>query len=115
MKTKQQTRDKFRKDVLERDGYKCVMCGISDVKLDAHHITNRKQMPNGGYVKENGITLCDLNMGGCHWKAEQFNCNYTEKYIIETKGKELGEFTSSKLYNKVGSIYEIAYKKSERL
>lgn len=57
------------------------MCGRSDVKLDVHHITNRKMMPNGGYVKENGITLCDC-YDVCHFRAEQFNCGYTEWYII---------------------------------
>lgn len=114
MKIKQQIREKFRKDVFERDGYKCVMCGRSDVKLDAHHITNRKQIPNGGYVKENGITLCDC-YNGCHFKAEQFNCNYTEDWIIKTKGKELEPFRSANLYKLIGSSYEIAYKKSERL
>ena len=114
MKIKQQIRDKFRNDVLERDGYKCKMCGIGDVKLDAHHITNRKQMPNGGYVKENGISLCD-RWNGCHFKAEQFNCNYTEDYIIEIKGKELEPFRAANLYKLIGSSYEIAYKKSERL
>jgi 5-methylcytosine-specific restriction endonuclease McrA len=96
MKIKQQIRDKFRNDVFERDGYKCVMCGRSDVKLDAHHITNRKQMPNGGYVKENGITLCDTE-NGCHLKAET------------------NQFTSEELYQIIKSSYDLAYKKSERL
>lgn len=114
MKVKQQIRDKFRKDVFERDNYKCVMCGRSDVKLDAHHITNRKKMPNGGYVKENGITLCDC-YDGCHFKAEQFNCDYTEWYVIQTKGQYLEEFTAENLYKKINSSYELAYKKSERL
>lgn len=114
MKVKQQIRDKFRKDVFERDSHKCVMCGRSDVKLDAHHITNRKKMPNGGYVKENGITLCDC-YDGCHFKAEQFNCGYTEWYVIQTKGQYLEEFTAEKLYKKINSSYELAYKKSERL
>jgi len=113
MKVKQQIRDKFRNDVFERDGFKCVMCGRSDVKLDAHHITNRK-IPNGGYVKENGISLCD-RWNGCHFKAELFNCNYTEDYIVEKHGKELEPFRASNLYKKINSSYEIAYKKSERL
>ena len=112
MKVKEQIRDKFRNDVFERDGYKCVMCGKGDVKLDAHHITNRKQIPNGGYVKENGITLCDT-FNGCHWKAEQFNCNYTVEYVIQTKGKELEAYTPTNLYKKIKSSYEVAYKKSK--
>ena len=114
MKIKQQIREKFRKDVFERDNFKCVICGRTDVKLDAHHITNRKLMPNGGYCKENGITLCDC-YDGCHFKAEQFNCGYTEKYIIENKGDYLKEFTAENLYKKINSSYELAYKKSERL
>jgi 5-methylcytosine-specific restriction endonuclease McrA len=114
MKVKQQIREKFRKDVFERDSYKCVICSRSDVKLDAHHITNRKRMPNCGYVKENGITLCDC-YDGCHFKAEQFNCGYTEWYVIKTKGSYLIEFTAENLYKKINSSYELAYKKSERL
>jgi len=114
MKIKQQIREKFRKDVFKRDGYKCVICGRSDVNLDAHHITNRKQMPNGGYVKENGITLCDC-YNGCHFKAEQFNCGYTEDYIIKTKGSYLEPFRANNLYKLIKSNYELAYKKSERL
>lgn len=109
-----QIRDKFRNDVFKRDNYKCVICGKSDVKLDAHHITNRKLIINGGYVKENGITLCDT-WNGCHFKAEQFNCEYTEKYIIETKGNYLIEYTPDNLYKKINSSYELAYKKSEKL
>jgi hypothetical protein len=46
------------------------MCGRNDCKLDAHHIKDRHEFTNGGYVKENGITLCDVPQG-CHWKAEQ--------------------------------------------
>jgi 5-methylcytosine-specific restriction endonuclease McrA len=114
MKIKQQIREKIRKDVFERDGYKCVICGKSDVKLDSHHITNRKLMPNGGYVKENGITLCDT-WNGCHFKAEQFNCGYTEDYVIKTKGSYLESYRASNLYKLIKSSYEIAYKKSERL
>jgi hypothetical protein len=91
------------------------MCGRADVKLDAHHITSRKNMPNGGYVKENGITLCDLKFDGCHWKAEQFLSSYVEWYVLKTKGDTLKEFTPSNLYKKINSSYELAYKKSERL
>lgn len=31
MKVKQQIRDKFRKEVFERDGFKCKVCGIGGV------------------------------------------------------------------------------------
>jgi len=54
---KKTIREHFRNEVLERDGNKCKFCPRTD-SLDAHHITDRHDMPNGGYVKENGITLC---------------------------------------------------------
>ncbi len=114
MKIKQQIREKFRKDVFERDNYQCVICGRNDVKIDAHHIINRKMIINNGYVKENGITLCDC-YNGCHFKAEQFNCNYTPEYIIQTKGEYLREFSPENLFKKINSSYELACKKSERL
>jgi hypothetical protein len=65
MNEKKIIREKFRQAVFSRDGFKCQVCGIIE-NLDAHHITSRKEMPNGGYVKENGITLCQI----CHCRAE---------------------------------------------
>lgn len=95
---KKNIRKKFREDVFKRDNYKCKICGISNVKIDAHHITNRNDMPNGGYVKENGISLCDTE-NGCHIKAELYN------------GEDI-VYSPENLYKKVNSNYELAYKKS---
>lgn len=108
MKRKQQIREAFRESVFKRDGYKCRKCGKSqkEVKLDAHHITNREAMPNGGYVVENGISLCDCE-GGCHMKAEKF-------YISEGATWEDG-FHPRDLYSLVGSSHFKAYQASERL
>jgi hypothetical protein len=68
-------RDSFRNGVLERDGHKCVICGASGVRLDAHHIMERRLFDDGGYFLDNGATLCDVagdsGEPGCHWKAEQ--------------------------------------------
>lgn len=55
--SKKSIRENFRDAVFKRDNYKCVFCDIT-VNLDAHHITDRHLIFNGGYVKENGITLC---------------------------------------------------------
>lgn len=77
---KKLVRNNFRKIVFERDNYKCRVCGklgedrqtgFSKHKgkleeLDAHHICDRHLLPNGGYVLENGISLCSE----CHLKAE---------------------------------------------
>lgn len=52
-------------------------------------------MPNGGYVKENGITVCD----DCHVKAE---------------GDDVIGFKVDDLYELIGSDYTIAMKASTR-
>lgn len=73
MSEKEQVRARFRDAVFARAGHRCQGPGCTarmpPVKLDAHHVTNRKKMPAGGYVAENGIALCDVP-GGCHEKAE---------------------------------------------
>lgn len=65
---KKRVRIAFRIAVFYRDGYRCLVCGTpgTDETLDPHHVTDRNQIPHGGYVAENGITLCKR----CHEKAE---------------------------------------------
>jgi len=99
-KKKKETRNKFRNDVFERDNRQCKMCAKKDCELDAHHITDRSEMSNGGYVKENGISLCDE----CHIKAEKFHTTNGEEWI---EG-----FHPDELYGKIGSSKEIAIKKA---
>jgi hypothetical protein len=91
---KKRVRAAFRTAVFERDRYRCVMCGKPGkdrqggdghkkhhknipedklVPLDAHHITDRNDLPNGGYVKENGATLCGSETDGCHALAEVYH------------------------------------------
>lgn len=99
--SKKKVRENFRNAVFERDNNRCKKCGRNDVKLDCHHITDRSLMPNGGYVKQNGITLCDTE-GGCHMKAEQYHL-----------GNEVeAGFMPDDLYKLINSSYEIAYAKS---
>ena len=67
------TREEFVRRVFARDGHACVVCGAhaSDgVRLDAHHIIERRLFPDQGYYLSNGATLCDRGQEGCHWKAE---------------------------------------------
>ena len=71
-KAKKLIRAKFRASVFSRDKYKCRMCEYvpkDTSELDAHHISDRNYVPNGGYVMENGISLCVE----CHIMAEQFH------------------------------------------
>lgn len=65
-------RDDFRAAVLARDGHRCVVCGATEsaVRLDAHHILDRKLWDDGGYYLANGVSLCAPAEGGCHLKAE---------------------------------------------
>lgn len=108
MKRKQIIRDNFREAVYKRDGHKCKKCGKTSkaVKLDAHHITDRNDLPNGGYVASNGVTLCDT-ADGCHMKAEKFHT---------TGGKEWETgFHPDDLYKDIGSSYVKALADSKRL
>lgn len=103
MSTKQlhkQWRKQFNEDCLKRDENKCVFCGKTE-NLDVHHILDRHLMPNGGYVKENGITLCEEH----HWKAEEYHMG----------GDPEAGFYPMDLWNKIGSSYEEALEKSNKL
>jgi 5-methylcytosine-specific restriction endonuclease McrA len=96
MSNKKLVRKNFRDSVFKRDNYKCVTCGCKSDNMDAHHITNRNFMPNGGYVKENGVSLCPE----CHLKAEKY------------QDEPLVGFSAEELYRAIKSNYELAYKKS---
>jgi 5-methylcytosine-specific restriction endonuclease McrA len=105
-KQKQAIREAFRNAVFKRDGYRCRVCGRPeklDGPLDAHHITDRNEMPNGGYVKENGISLC----AKCHREAERFHI---------TKGTEsVPGYHPDDLYKLIGSSKEKAHAASIKL
>lgn len=106
-KNKARVREKFRDDTFARDGHTCVIPGCSWQRdLDAHHITPREQMPNGGYVKENGASLCPTH----HVYAED---------VLQTLGvpadKKHEGFDPETLYRLIGSSREKAVVASERL
>ena len=108
---KKAVRKAFRDSTWKRDGYKCICCGFksspatAEEELDAHHITPREEMPNGGYVKENGATLCKGDDGSsCHEKAE-----------LVLKGDVIPGFDPDDLYSLIGSSREKAFKASEQL
>lgn len=100
--TKKQIRENFRDSVFKRDRNKCCFCSETS-NLDAHHITDRNEMPNGGYVKENGISLCEKH----HLEAELFHISNGKKW---KEGMHPND-----LYRKIHSSYEVAYNASLRL
>jgi 5-methylcytosine-specific restriction endonuclease McrA len=97
-RTKKQIRADFRTAVFARDHHRCVMCGAPAV--DAHHITDRTEMPGGGYVKENGISLC----ADCHLLAEPHH----------STGTSAAGYSPEELYRKIGSDYDTAFAAAER-
>jgi hypothetical protein len=106
---KKDIRSNFRNSVFKRDGHKCMLCKKTIVKLDAHHITNRNEMPNGGYVISNGITLCDEGENGCHFKVEEF-------YFSEKRDQyTINPMHPNNLYKLIGSSKEKAIQDSKKL
>jgi HNH endonuclease. len=104
---KKAIRHAFREACYKRDGFRCAMCNLKSSKdkaeeeLDAHHITDRTLMPNGGYVKENGISLC----AECHKKAEVFH----------STGTSHPGYSPDDLYKAINSNLEKAVEASQKL
>ena len=102
--SKKEVRRKFRDQVFARDNEACKVCSMSvtmGAELDAHHITDRTLMEAGGYVPENGISLCK----SCHVKAEKFH----------STGKAAPGFHPDELYALIGSSHAEAIRASKRL
>jgi 5-methylcytosine-specific restriction endonuclease McrA len=100
MTTKKEIRQQFRDAVFKRDGHKCRVCGAVG-ELDAHHITDRHDMPNGGYVRENGISLCET----CHALAEVWHATGQEHF-------EIG-YHPDNLYELIGSSWKEAWEAAD--
>ena len=98
---KKQIRKQFRDAVFTRDKHECRVCYDAKSLLDAHHITDRNLMPNGGYVSANGISLCPP----CHEKAEMFH----------STGTPHPGYAPDDLYRLIGSSHSAAVKAAEKL
>ena len=100
-------RKNFRDACYLRDKFCCAKCSKKSSKekaeeeLDAHHITDRNLLPHGGYVKENGISLC----ADCHIKAE----------VYHSIGIPVEGYSVDDLYKIINSNLEKAVKASEKL
>lgn len=75
----------WSKDVRERDGNKCIVCGKTEY-LNAHHLIPKKRFPQYMLEINCGITLCPY----CHqfgpFAAETngiFSAEFLKKYRIE--------------------------------
>lgn len=121
MSNKKSLRDEFRSRVFERDDCRCAMCGYKpddDTQLDAHHITDRHEMPFGGYVAANGITLCTDRCTQAPWNfflklstGPSIDCHQKAETIHATGQLVLG-YTPNDLYDKIKSGYCWAYEQS---
>lgn len=119
---KREVRRRFREAVFERDRNTCVVCGLVSADaagLDAHHVWPREKMPNGGYVRENGVTLCDhvkaqTSTDGCHARAERILAAHFELGAdLPTEGEPDYEVSPHALYAKIGSSQTLAESISE--
>ena len=121
---KKDIRAAFRKAVFERDHFTCRLCGKkfkpedcdpAAGQVNAHHITDRSLMPNGGYVVENGITVCE---DPCHRLVEEWHVQgYDTKprELLDHRRYVLLKHTPNYLYKLIGSSYEKAVTASEKL
>ena len=102
MKTKKEIRAHFNEVCRRRDKHKCVICGhMTD--LDVHHIMDRHYFTNGGYVLQNGITLCKSH----HLWAEMYH---------ETNGQEhMPGMHPDDLYRMIGSSFDKAIEYDEKI
>lgn len=92
-------RDQFRESVFERDHHQCVLCKGEGV--DAHHIIERRLWSDGGYLIDNGATLC----GPCHLRAEMtlVSCEEIRKAAGVTKVCVPHHLCSQAVYDKWGN------------
>lgn len=104
--TKKMVRQLFRTAVFKRDKFTCVVCKHrkDESELDAHHITDRTKMPNGGYVPSNGVTVCKDK---CHEKVELWHSSGGVLWHLGLRPYDL--------YKLINSSLEQATKDSEAL
>lgn len=106
MSKKKEIRKNFKNAVFKRDHYTCKVCNTqrNEEDLDAHHITDRNEMPNGGYVASNGITVCKEE---CHMMVEEFHISGGKNWCDDLHPTDL--------YNLIGSSHEQAIEDSNQL
>ena len=76
--------ENIRKATLMRDKFMCQKCGAVGARLEAHHITPKRQ--NGENTLDNLITLCEE----CHKKVTGQEDNYKILFYNKIDGKQVG-------------------------
>jgi hypothetical protein len=89
-----------RKEILRRDGFKCVCCNISDVKLNVHHGIYFKYTMAWEYADEYLHTLCDP----CHERTH---------FFIDSIQKKLGKLNPMLLWDVEFVLIAMDFKRSK--
>lgn len=102
-------RESFTAAVLARDGHACVLCGAREgagVRLDAHHILERRLWPDGGYHLDNGATVCDQGPEGCHMRCERTDVSVEDLRLACGIARALlpPDLYEDQVYDKWGNI-----------
>jgi hypothetical protein len=73
----------WSKDVLARDGFTCLKCGIRGKRLQAHHVVNWAEHPELRYVTDNDATLCKPDHDSFHsiYGRKQNSRNQLEEFL----------------------------------
>lgn len=70
---------KFVKEVMNRDNYSCIVCGIKSngKNMEVHHLNGYIWDKENRTNPANGVTLCNHNGNGCH---ENYHSLYGKKH-----------------------------------
>jgi 5-methylcytosine-specific restriction endonuclease McrA len=96
----------LKKLILERDGYKCVMCGRSDKEGYELHVDHILPQDKGGKATlDNGQTLCSI----CNFRKKNYNQTESGKKMFirlwET-AKKIGDNETQEFCEDILSTYE---------
>ncbi len=96
----------LKKLILERDGYKCVMCGRSDKEGYELHVDHILPKDKGGKATlDNGQTLCSI----CNFRKKNYNQTESGKKMFirlwET-AKKIGDNETQEFCEDILSTYE---------
>jgi RNA ligase len=97
------SRTEFRESVFARDKHKCVVCGVTDVPLDAHHILERRLWSDGGYYISNGATVCEEHHRLC--ESTDISVEQIREYAGIVKPIIPDHLYEDQLYDKWGNAF----------